>query len=153
MEMSEQMDKIFAQHEAKREALIPVLQEIQGEFGYLPPEAMRAAARFCRVAPVEVFGAATFYAQFKFKPVGRHKVLVCQGTACHVMGGARVLEEMQSRLGVKPGDTTPDGQFTLETVACIGGCALAPAVVVDADTYGRVKPEKVTEILNEYKGK
>lgn len=149
MEMNEKLGEIFSRHSPKRDALIPALQDIQTEMGYLPAEAMEAVARHCRVSPVEVYGAATFYAQFKFKPVGKHKITVCQGTACHVMGGARVLEEVQNRLGIKAGETTADGKFTLETVACVGGCALSPVVVVDENTYGGVKPEKITEILDE----
>jgi len=148
MEQEERLKEIFANHHRDRDALIPVLQDIQAVFGYLPPETMVAAARFCRIDPVQVYGVATFYAQFKFSPVGKNIVMVCQGTACHVMGGARILEEVVSQLGVQPGETTKDGVFTLERVACIGACALAPAMVVNKDTHGRMKAEKVTEILN-----
>ena len=150
--MQEKLQEIFSQHYRKRDALIPVLQDIQGAFGYLPPEAMTAAARFCHMDPVEVYGVATFYAQFKFSPMGKNVVMVCQGTACHVMGGGRVLEEVQSQLGVSPGQTTADRTYTLETVACIGACALAPAMVVNKNTYGRMKAERVTEILNANRG-
>lgn len=146
--MKEKLLEIFSHHHGTRDALIPILQDIQGELGYLPPEAMDAAARFCRMSPVEVYGVATFYAQFKFSPVGRNTIMVCQGTACHVMGGARILEEVANQLGVQPGQTTKDGEYTLETVACIGACALAPAMFVNKDTHGRLKPEKVAEILN-----
>jgi len=146
--MQEKLQEIFSSHHPKRDALIPVLQEIQGAFGYLPPEAMDAAAKYCRMSPVEVYGVATFYAQFKFSPIGKNIVMVCQGTACHVMGGARILQEVKSQLGVRPGDTTKDMDFTLETVACIGACALAPAMVVNKDTHGRMKAEQVMEILN-----
>ncbi len=146
--MKNKLQKIFKQHHNTRDALIPILQDVQAEFGYLPPEAMDAAARYCRIAPVEVYGVSTFYAQFKFKPVGRHTVMVCQGTACHVMGGARILAEVESQLRISPGETTEDGVFTIERVACIGACALAPAMVVDKDTFGRMKAEKVREILN-----
>ncbi len=146
--MQEELQEIISNHHPRRDALIPVLQEIQGQFGYLPPEAMDAAAKYCRMSPVEVYGVATFYAQFKFSPIGRNIVMVCQGTACHVMGGARVLQEVRSQLGVRPGETTKDMDFTLETVACIGACALAPAMVVNKDTHGRMKAEKVMEILN-----
>ncbi len=146
--MQEKLQKVFSNHYRKRDALIPILQEVQGEFGYLPPEAMEAAARHCRMSPVEVYGVATFYAQFKFSLTGRNTVMVCQGTACHVMGGARILAEVKSQLGVRPGETTQDMDFTLETVACIGACALAPAMVVNKDTHGRMKAEKVMEILN-----
>jgi len=148
MEMKGKLQEIFSSHHPQRDALIPVLQEIQGAFGYLPPEAMDSAAKFCRMSPVEVYGVATFYAQFKFSPIGKNIVMVCQGTACHVMGGARVLQEVKSQLGVRPGETTKDMDFTLETVACIGACALAPAMVVNKDTHGRMKAEKVMEILN-----
>lgn len=147
--MKEKLQEIFSRHHGTRDALIPILQDIQGAFGYLPPDAMDAAAKFCRVSPVEVYGVATFYAQFKFNPVGKNTVMVCQGTACHVMGGARVLEEVESRLGIKAGQTTDDGRFTLETVACIGACALAPAMFLNKETHGRMKPEKIAEILDE----
>ncbi len=146
--MDKMLQKIFSRHHGSRDALIPILQDIQGEFGYLPPEAMDAAARYCRISPVEVYGVATFYAQFKFEPVGRNSIMVCQGTACHVMGGARILEEVINQLGVTPGHTTKDARFTLETVACIGACALAPAMFVNKETHGRMKPEKIAEILN-----
>ncbi len=146
--MNDELQKIFSSHHGTRDALIPILQDIQGKFGYLPPEAMDAAAKFCRISPVEVYGVATFYAQFKFDPVGRNSIMVCQGTACHVMGGARILEEVMNQLDVRPGQTTKDGRFTLETVACIGACALAPAMFVNKETHGRMKPEKVAEILN-----
>jgi len=148
MKSGEKLQEILARHDPKRDALIPILQDIQAEYGFLSPESMEAAAVYCRMHPVEVFGVSTFYAQFKFDPVGRNTVMVCQGTACHVMGGARVLEEVQTQLGIRPGQTTPDGVFTLETVACIGACALAPAMVVSKNTFGRMKPEKVMEILH-----
>lgn len=146
--MEQTLQEIFSRHHAARDALIPILQDIQGAFGYLPPEAMDGAARFCRISPVEVYGVATFYAQFKFQPMGKNLVMVCQGTACHVMGGERVLQEAERLLGVKPGQTTEDGRFTLETVACIGACGLAPAVIVNKETHGQMKPERVAEILN-----
>lgn len=149
MEFSEKMKEICSRHEPKREMAIPVLQDIQGEFGYLQAEAMGIAAKYCRMSPVELYGVATFYAQFKFSPVGKHRVMVCQGTACHVMGGARLLQEVQTQLDVQTGETTADMLFTLETVACIGACALAPAIVVNKDTHGKVKPENVAGILDE----
>ena len=146
--MQAKLQEIFSNHHRTRDALIPILQDIQGRFGFLPREAMEAAAKHCRISAVEVYGVATFYAQFKLKPVGKNTISVCQGTACHVMGGARVLEEVTSRLGVKPGQTTEDRRFTLETVACIGACALAPAMFMNKDTHGRIKPENIAEILN-----
>jgi NADH-quinone oxidoreductase subunit E len=142
------MKQVFSRYPRTRESLLPILQELQGNPGHLTPEAMEAAAKHCRIHPVEVYGTATFYAQFKFKPVGKKTVMVCQGTACHVMGGAQVLRELKSRLGVHPGDTTEDGMFTLETVACIGACALAPTMVIDGDTLGQVKAQDIEEVLN-----
>jgi NADH:ubiquinone oxidoreductase subunit E len=142
------MNKVFSRYPRKRESLLPILQDIQGNPGHLTPEAMDAAARHCRIHPVEAYATATFYAQFKFKPVGKKTLMVCQGTACHVMGGAQVLHEIKKQLGVEPGDTTEDGMFTLETVACIGACALAPTMVVDGDTLGTVKAQDIKEVLN-----
>jgi len=149
MEMKVKLREIFSHHNRQRDALIPILQDVQGELGYLTPKAMEEAARYCRISSVEVYGVATFYAQFKFHPVGENTIMVCQGTACHVMGGGRVLGEVQNQLGIRPGETTEDGEFTLETIACIGACALAPAMVTNKKTHGRVKTEKITEILHE----
>lgn len=148
MDLKESPEEIFSHYKRGRDKLIPILQDLQRFHGYLPRDAMAAAARFCNVSPVEVYGVATFYAQFKLSPVGKNKIMVCQGTACHVMGGARVLDEVQRRLGVRPGETTKDGMYTLETVACIGACALAPAMVVNTETHGRMKAEKIMEVLN-----
>jgi NADH-quinone oxidoreductase subunit E len=148
MEMNNKMEMLFSRHPRQRDALLPILQELQGEQGYLTPEAMEAAAKYCRIHPVEAYGTATFYAQFKLKPVGKKTLMVCQGTACHVMGGNQVLEEIKKQLAVQPGDTTEDGMFTLETVACIGACALAPTMVVNGDTLGTVKAQDIKEVLN-----
>jgi NADH-quinone oxidoreductase subunit E len=130
--------------------LIPVLQRAQEIFGYLPLEVMKYISKELRVPPSRLFGVATFYAQFSFKPRGRHTILSCQGTACHVRGGAKILEEMQRELKVEPGDTSPDGKFTLEKVYCIGCCSLAPAIIIDDTAYGKLTPEKVREVLKRY---
>lgn len=148
MHMKSNTDSNLSHHPRHREALLPILQELQSHYGYLTPEGMEAAAKHCRIHPVEVYATATFYAQFKLKPCGKKTLMVCQGTACHVMGGAQVLEEIKKQLGVEPGDTTEDGMFTLETVACIGACALAPTMVVDGDTLGTVKARDIQEVLN-----
>lgn len=120
-----------------REAVIPLLQSAQAEFGYVPREAMEGIARALRLPPAVVQGIATFYAQFRFCAPGQHNVTVCRGTACHVRGSGRLLQELQALLKVRPQETTPDGMFTLDTVACFGSCALAPVVVVDKKVYGR----------------
>lgn len=131
--------------------LIPVLQKAQEIFGYLPVEAMKFISKELRVPPARVFGVATFYAQFSFKPRGRHTILSCQGTACHVRGGAAILEEMKKHLGIETvGDTTADGKFTLEKVYCIGCCSLAPAIIIDDTAYGKLTTDKVKEVLARY---
>jgi NADH:ubiquinone oxidoreductase subunit E len=122
---------------AQREAVIPLLQAAQAEFGYLPREALEGIARRLRLPPALVQGIATFYAQFRFRPPGKHTATVCRGTACHVRGSAALLRDLSERLGVRPQETTADGSLTLETVACFGSCALGPVMVVDGKVYGR----------------
>jgi len=145
------MNEILARYRGDKSELIPLLQEAQEKFGYLPPEIMSQIARFLRVPESAVFGVSTFYAQFKFNPTGRVLVKVCRGTACHVRGAPRILEEVEKRLCIKPGDTTDDLEYSLETIACFGSCALAPVMVVDDDVYGRMTPTKVSQILNDNK--
>ena len=127
--------------------LIPILQHVQQEFGYLPEEAMTIIARFTGVPECSVYGVATFYAQFKFVPLGRNVIKVCRGTGCYVKGAPRLLDELEKILGIKDGQTTPDMEYTLETVACFGSCALAPVMVVNDRVYGRMAPDKVKKIL------
>jgi NADH-quinone oxidoreductase subunit E len=121
-----------------RSSIIPMLQSAQAAFGYLPRAAMRVIARHLRVPPAQVEGVASFYAQFRYEAPGRHRVTVCRGTACHVRGSGKLMEELGASLGVQAGHTTADGEFTLETVACFGACALAPVVVIDGTVNGRV---------------
>jgi NADH-quinone oxidoreductase subunit E len=128
--------------------LIPLLQGAQAEQGYLSREALRRIARELRVPESRVYGVATFYAQFKLTPVGRQRVMVCRGTACHVRGGARVLATVKKELGLQEGETAADLSYTLETVACIGACALAPCLVVNDQVYGRLTPQKVAELFD-----
>ena len=141
------VDKVLASYTGEKAELIPILQQVQQVFGYLPEAAMSRIAQFLDVPECTVFGVATFYAQFKLVPTGRNIIRVCRGTACHVRGGARVLREVEKRLGIKPGESTPDLEFALETVACIGACALAPTMTKNNDTYGEMTTKKVTEIL------
>ncbi|MCL0048351.1 NADH-quinone oxidoreductase subunit NuoE [Dehalococcoidia bacterium] len=132
----------------KRGELIPILQRIQAEFGYLPEEAIVKVAESTGVAESRVFGVASFYAQFRFTPMGRNRVMVCRGTACHVKGAPRILEEIEKVLKIKEGETTKDLEYTLESVACIGCCALAPCIMINnKDVHGRLTSKKVTEIL------
>jgi NADH-quinone oxidoreductase subunit E len=122
-----------------RNLLIPILQHVQGELGYLPRQAMAGIADYLHMPASEVYGVATFYAQFRFTPVGKNRIVVCRGTACHVRGSAGILKELQREIGIEPFETSPDMLFTLETVACLGSCALAPVLVVNSKVHGRQK--------------
>lgn len=119
-------------------SMIPMLQSAQAAMGYLPREAMRVIARHLAVPPALVEGVASFYAQFRYEAPGKHRVTVCRGTACHVRGSGKLMDELGASLGVEAGRTTANGEFTLETVACFGACALAPVVVIDGKVSGRV---------------
>jgi len=147
----EKLNEILSHYSGKRDELIPILQEAQEEFRYLPSEVMLEIAKFLRLPESAVFGVSTFYAQFKLTPTGRRIVRVCRGTACHVRGGARILREVEKRLGIKPGETTDDMEYTLETIACFGSCALAPVMVVDRNVNGRMTTTKVGQILGDTK--
>lgn len=148
--MNERLSQILAPYQGRRGALIPVLQKVQEEVGYLPEEAVSEIAYFLGVSETEVYGVASFYAQFRFERQGEHTIKVCQGTACHVRGGRRILEAVKRELGIQPGGTTEDYKFSLERVACFGSCALAPVVVVDKTVYGRMTTAKARKILAEY---
>jgi NADH-quinone oxidoreductase subunit E len=144
-----QLEKILSRHKREKGDLIPILQEAQENFGYLPAEIMQKIAKFLRMPESVVYGVSTFYAQFTFIPTGRKRVSVCRGTACHVRGGARILREVEKRLGIKPGETTADMEYSLETVACIGACALAPTMRVGKETYGQMTTKKVGEVFGD----
>jgi len=146
--IKEQLDDILSQSDGKSGDLIPILQEVQEKFGYLPEGVMAGIAKFLRLPESTVYGVGTFYAQFKFTPTGKRIVKVCRGTACHVRGGVRILNEVERQLGIKPGETTDDLEYSLETIACFGSCALAPVVVIDKTVYGRMTTKKVAEVLH-----
>lgn len=134
----------------KRENLIPILQHIQAEFGYLPPDAMLEVAWFLNIPEIDVYSVATFYNQFRLTPPGKHSVKVCMGTACHVKGGHITLAAWQRRLKIEPGQTTPDREFDLDTVACVGCCAMAPVTVVDKKVEAKADPTRVDGILLQF---
>jgi NADH-quinone oxidoreductase subunit E len=131
-----------------RSDLVPVLQRVQAVFGFLSPESVRWVSRWLRLSESEVYGVATFYAQFRFSPPGRHRLRVCLGTACHVKGGVQMLETLERRLQVGAGETTPDGEYDLERVACLGCCALAPVFTVDESIYGQMSVLKLQGIMD-----
>jgi NADH-quinone oxidoreductase subunit E len=130
--------------------LIPILQGIQGRSGFLSEDAVRQVSRFLKMSENEIFGVASFYAQFRFTPPGRNSVRVCLGTACHVRGGQILIHALERELGIVPGQTTEDMRFDLQRVACLGCCALAPVVAVNNDIYSRMNVIRLKETLNEY---
>jgi NADH-quinone oxidoreductase subunit E len=131
--------------------LIAVLQQVQGRFGYLPAAALPQVSRRTRIPLSRIYGVLSFYAQFYTEPHGRHTVRCCRGTACHVKGAGRVLNSVEQELGVSEGETTPDFAFYLETVACLGTCFLAPAMMIDNQYFGRLTPRRIQSILRSYR--
>jgi NADH-quinone oxidoreductase subunit E len=151
-DQQKQFEALLDQYRGTQGATIPVLQQAQEIFGYLPKDALLRISKELDVPISKVYGVVTFYSQFHLEPRGKHIIRSCQGTACHVRGAKLVLEALHDKLGLKEGKrTTEDGMFTLETVACIGACALAPCLMVDDETHGRLTPEKAAEIVDQYK--
>jgi NADH:ubiquinone oxidoreductase subunit E len=148
-----QLEDIIDKHRGETWALIPLLQDIQETFGYIPEESIEHIAEALNLFPSQVQGVTSFYAGLSLKPKGKYVIRVCRGTACHVKGGRGILRLMKKELGLDEGETSPDYAFTLETVACLGACFLAPTMMVDRTYYGRLSPPKVTTILNQYRKK
>jgi len=144
------LNPILDKYQDERGAIIPMLQEAQGVYGYLPRSVIERIAEAGGAAPSQVYGIATFYAQFRLQPVGQHVIRVCHGTACHVNGAERISETIENVLGIKEGATTPDGKFTLLTVVCLGCCSLAPVMMINEETYGRLTANRVKTILKSY---
>ncbi|HOB28399.1 MAG: NADH-quinone oxidoreductase subunit NuoE [Dethiobacteria bacterium] len=141
------LNEIIAEHCQERWSLIPLVQEIQNEYGYIPPDAIPIIADKLKLFPSAVQGVISFYAQLYTEPRGRNTVRVCRGTACHVRGGKTILKLVKKELGIDEGETTDDLEYTLETVACIGVCALAPSLVINQQVYGRMNPKKVGQLF------
>jgi NADH-quinone oxidoreductase subunit E len=146
-EIKDKIKEILANYSGKKDELIPILNETQEKFRYLPLEAMEEISRFLRVSKSTIYGVVTFYALFRLAPSGKKIIRVCRGTACHVRGSPRIVDEVCKQLDIKPFETTKDLEYTLETIACFGSCALAPVMVVDKTVYGRMTPARVREIL------
>lgn len=148
--MSEPIDLIFEKYERTQDQLIPILQEVQRQYGYVSPEAVKRISRYLKITENQIYGVSSFYAQFRFTAPGRHSIKVCLGTACHVRGGATLLEMLERELGIKCGETTSDRRFDLDRVACLGCCALSPVVQIDKDIYSRMTVTKLSELLKSY---
>lgn len=147
--MDERLRTILSGYRGSKEEVIPILQQVQAEYGYLPEPEMLDVARFTGVPESQIFGVATFYAQFRFTPIGRNRIMVCRGTACHVKGARRILEELEKQLGIKEGETTPDGEHSLETVACIGACSLSPCIMINKTVEAKMTAKKVKQLYGE----
>ena len=146
-----QLSSIIEKHMTEQWALIPLLQDIQETFGFIPPKSIEPIAEALNMSPAQVQGVITFYAGFTLKPKGKYVVRVCRGTACHVKGGRSILRLMKKELGLEEDETSPDYQFTLETVACLGACFLAPTMMVNRTYYGKLSPTKVCSVLAQFK--
>ena len=144
---------IVSEYNGNRDSLISILQDIQSEYHYLPEDALRAVASQLDLPLIQVCGVATFFKAFSLKPRGEHMVSVCLGTACHVRGAPAVLDEVERQLGIKAGKTSEDMRYSLETVNCLGACALGPIVVVDGKYHGQMSPGKVKKVLSERRKK
>jgi NADH-quinone oxidoreductase subunit E len=144
------LEKILEMHSGQKGALIPILQEIQAAYGYLPEEALKMVSRRVKVPLSRIYGVITFYAQFYLTPRGKHLIKACQGTACHVRGASQVLDNLSRELKVNPGGTTEDLTFSLETVACVGTCFLAPVIMINEDYYGKLTPKKAMDAVKKY---
>ncbi len=142
--------KILKDFDKDSAKLIPILQQVQDAYGFLPEDIMRYIANELEISPARVFGVATFFAHFAITPKGKHIVRVCNGTACHVKGSSFVINTVKDKLKLKPGqDTTEDGMFTLECVSCLGACGLAPVMVMDETVHGQITPAKAAQIIDE----
>ncbi len=144
------LDAIIETHKREKWGLIPLLQEVQESFGYIPPETIEPIANGLNLYPSQVQGVITFYAGFTLKPKGKCVLKVCRGTACHVKGGQSVLRVLKKELNLDEGETSEDYQFTLETVACLGACFLAPAMMANRDYFGKLSPTKISSVLEQY---
>ena len=145
--MHEQLSKILAPYRGQKGASIAVLQKVQEELGYLPEEAISEIANFLGLSKSEVYGVASFYALFRFERQGEHTIRVCQGTACHVRGAPRLLDKVIEALNIRPGQTSRDMRFSLNTVNCLGCCALGPVMVVDEEYHSNPSSEKIEQIF------
>jgi len=145
--MDKSLETIFSNYEGKRENVIPILQKVQEEYTYLPDDLMAEIAKYTRVPASDIYGVATFYAQFRFTPTGENLISVCRGTACHVRGAPRIFEEITDLLNLDGEGTTEDKKYTVETVACVGCCALAPVMTINEEVHGDLTKQKVKKLV------
>lgn len=140
--------EVLSRYPSPQESLIPVLQELQEHYGYLPEEVLREVCAQTGIKLTRILGVASFYAQFRLEPIGKYNIMVCLGTACHVNGGERIADAVRRELGVEPGKATQDGLFSWEEVACLGCCSLSPVMMINGTAYGKLDSKKVSDIIN-----
>ena len=145
----ELIDGVLEEYASVPGSLITILQHTQDIYGYLPKEAIQKISKATKIAEAEIMGVGTFYTQFRFEPVGKYLIMLCQGTACHVNSSELILQTIKDELGIDDGQTTKDGLFSLKCVACLGCCSLSPVMMINDDTYGSLTPDKTRKILNE----
>lgn len=148
-----ELKRVIERHKEQPGGLMPVLQEAQAIYGYLPIEVQKMVAEGMNVPLSEVYGVATFYSQFSLTPKGEHRISVCLGTACYVKGADKILTAIEEKLGIKSGECTPDGLFSIESCRCLGACGLAPVMTVDGEVYGKCTPESAIKIIESYRNK
>jgi len=150
-EQEQQLKEAIALHKDQKGALMPVIQAAQGIYGYMPEEVQKMVAEGMGVSPAEIYGIVTFYSQFSLTPKGKYKISICLGTACYVIGAGQILERFEKELGIKDGECTPDGKFSLDSARCVGACGLAPVISINEDVYGKLDESMVPDILSNYK--
>jgi NADH-quinone oxidoreductase subunit E len=141
------IDAIILKHNVQLGGIIPVLQEIQEEYGYVPPEVINRIAQSMNITAAEIYGIVTFYSQFRLKPIGKNLIKVCHGTACHLNGADKVASTLTQITGAKEGETSPDGMFTVERVACLGCCSLAPCISVNNEIHGKLSSDGINNVV------
>jgi NADH-quinone oxidoreductase subunit E len=145
------MEKILSEFEKNQKELIHILHDVQKKYGYIPSRAVSEISRHIKISESEIYGILSFYKAFTLKPRGKHVITICLGTACHVRGAPMILDEFKRKLGIEPGETTDDNLFTLETVNCVGACALGPIAIADGDYHGQMKTGEVSKLVEKLK--
>jgi len=150
-EQEQELKEAIARHKEQKGALMPVIQEAQRIYGYMPEEVQRMVSEEMGVSLSEIYGIVTFYSQFSLTPKGKYKIVICMGTACYVIGAGQILDRFEKELGIKDGECTPDMKFSLDGARCVGACGLAPVISINEDVYGKINEDMVPEILSNYK--
>ena len=147
------LEKLFKEYQPIKDNLIQMLNEVQEHYGYIPMHAQKALSEFLNVPMAEIYGVVTFYSRFTLKPRGKYNIAVCLGTACYVKGSQKIMDRLKERLKIEPGETTPDGKFSIEETRCVGACGLAPVFTVNGEVYGKATVQKMDQVLDELSSK